>query len=266
VSGLWSHAAYTAIAGAGIGYAATRHDRSHAHRIAVAVLLFLAAWSLHFLWNSPLIIESLPIDAAILALPLKGLPTLVLVLVLARVERRREATWFAAVVAEEVPRGVITPGELHLLGSQRTRRRARRAARDRGGPSARRLVARLQREQVALGMAHCRRVPHEALVEASRAKVHGTHSELARLGIPSAVPEAIGRTAPAGAAGYIALVLSAVSVVFWLLAPVALGVALVVRAGIRHRGLVPTPVRLAVGIAWTATALLGLTILLAIFA
>lgn len=46
------HTAFTGVAGLGVGYFATRRDRPLWIRLAVAALLFLAAYGLHFLANS----------------------------------------------------------------------------------------------------------------------------------------------------------------------------------------------------------------------
>ncbi|HMS26727.1 MAG TPA: PrsW family glutamic-type intramembrane protease [Burkholderiaceae bacterium] len=87
--GLWSHAAYTAIASFGVGYFVVRQDKSMAQRLAVAVLAFVAAWSLHSFWNSPLLAgDSTNILLTLLYLPLKGAPVLLAALLLRYVAKR----------------------------------------------------------------------------------------------------------------------------------------------------------------------------------
>src|ERR687884_234709 len=52
MGGLWSHAVYTGLFGLGLGYALTRVRWPLGLRVLAAVAGFVAAWSLHFLWNS----------------------------------------------------------------------------------------------------------------------------------------------------------------------------------------------------------------------
>jgi RsiW-degrading membrane proteinase PrsW (M82 family) len=55
VGGLWSHARYTGLVGAGIGYFPTRTDRSNAQRTRGLAVLIAAAWFLYFVWDSPFV-------------------------------------------------------------------------------------------------------------------------------------------------------------------------------------------------------------------
>ena len=114
--GLWSHATYTAIAGYGVGYFVTRTDRSLAARTGAVVLAFALAFAAHFVWNSPLLTEAFGEGFGILlGLVLKGIPVLVLLVVMYRLARDQEATWFREATAGEVGTDVLLPDELDEL-------------------------------------------------------------------------------------------------------------------------------------------------------
>src|SRR5205823_4197592 len=83
--------------GVGIAYFVLRTDRTLQRRLAVAGGLFAAAWVFHFFWNSPWLNEVVTGDIyeqyTVIAL-IKGLPALLLLLVLYRLAHRREVAWF----------------------------------------------------------------------------------------------------------------------------------------------------------------------------
>ena len=54
ICGLWSHAAYTAIASFGVGYFVANPEVRFTRRLGVAVAAFGLAWAMHGFWNSPL--------------------------------------------------------------------------------------------------------------------------------------------------------------------------------------------------------------------
>lgn len=184
VFGVWSHAAYTGLAGLGIAYAATRPDRPRSTRLAVALGLFALAVTMHFLRNAPWLPRFLPesllglISHSILA----GLPGFALLVVLFLHARRRESRWVESVLAPEVPRGVLTDDEIAALCSYLGRRRRRRAARATYGSRAGRATRKLQREQVELALELTRtRGADSARVAECRATIRDLRDDLARL-------------------------------------------------------------------------------------
>lgn len=86
--GLWSHAAYSAVAAFGIGYFVTRADAPPARRKLVAAGALAGAWAMHGFWNSPLLASLLGGGWFFLYLPLKGLPVLIAAALLWRVAGR----------------------------------------------------------------------------------------------------------------------------------------------------------------------------------
>jgi RsiW-degrading membrane proteinase PrsW (M82 family) len=155
MGGLWSHAVYTGLTGLGIGYALTRTDWSRPVRVLAAVAGFVAAWSLHFLWNSPLLVDTTDWRLVVV----KGLPALLLLLaVLQRAQRADSAVYLPALAAVGTPL-VATDDEIAALTDRRTRARARRAARATEGRQGAHLVRRLQRAQADLAVALTNRDP-----------------------------------------------------------------------------------------------------------
>ncbi|GAA1686237.1 hypothetical protein GCM10009830_37190 [Glycomyces endophyticus] len=95
LAGLWSHAVFTAIAGAGIAYAATRRTRRAAWAAAAAVAGTVV---LHAVWNSPLLRDGLGLGVlgVLGGILLKGLPAVLVVWWLVRWAERTEAPVAAA--------------------------------------------------------------------------------------------------------------------------------------------------------------------------
>jgi RsiW-degrading membrane proteinase PrsW (M82 family) len=190
--GLWSHAAYTAIAGYGVGYFATRRDRSLAARTGAALLAFAVAYAAHFVWNSPLLTEAFGEGLGILlGLVLKGIPVLVLLVVMYRLARDQEATWFRAATAGEVGTDVLLDDELEELMTLSRRRDVRRMVRRIRGRAAARLVDRLQHAQLDLGLACSRSGPAaERDAEEARRRIRLLRVRLAQVGVvrPGTLP------------------------------------------------------------------------------
>ena len=151
LGGLWSHAVYTGLFGLGLGYAITRTTWSPLARVGAAVAGFVAAWSLHFLWNSPLLVDTTDWRLVVV----KGLPALLLLLaVLARAQRADSAVYLPALAAVSADNPLVaTDDEIAALTDRRTRARARRAARAARGVRGARLERRLQRAQADLAVA-----------------------------------------------------------------------------------------------------------------
>lgn len=129
VAGLFSHAMYTAIVGAGIGFIASREGP---RRIGLGVGLILAAVLLHSFWDSPILAGSPAL------LFLKVIPALLVYLFVLRHALERERTWVNEALAPEVAAGTITQTELNgIENTYRDRRKHWKAiAKDQGKDAA----------------------------------------------------------------------------------------------------------------------------------
>jgi protease PrsW len=154
LAGPWSHTVFTALAGAGVGYAVVRVDRSVAARLGVAAVCLGGAWLAHFAWNSPPLSAGFGLGTAgtVAELLLKGAPVLVMVLLLARPARRSEGDYYTQALAGVDDPRIVTPAELAIIGSPARRAAARRAAQARAGAAADRAVRRLQQAQARLAV------------------------------------------------------------------------------------------------------------------
>lgn len=199
IAGPWSHPVYSGVAGLGIAFFVTQTTRTWLTRYAVAAGCFVAAWSLHFLWNSPLP-AWLPKSMSFLAVYGKGLLILVFFLILYGMAARREWHWFTEIMADESPE-VITSEELVSMRTLRTRRLARSKGAKESGLSGRRLVRRLQRAQRVLGeaLARCERADGDPAkapdVLVARANVLSIRAELNAPAKKRARGERLGRRA-----------------------------------------------------------------------
>ena len=163
-SGLYGHVLYTGLTGMGIAWFVTRTDQRLARRLLVAGGLCLTAVLAHFLWNSPLLNllptgEVTPLEQLVaipLAAAIKGIPFLVLVVLLVGLARRQERRWLEAAAAGELGGPALTAEDLYVLEQPRRRWRARRAMRRRAGRRAAALLRRLQRQQLSLAMLRTR--------------------------------------------------------------------------------------------------------------
>lgn len=151
-SGLWSHAAYSGVAGLGIGYAFTRTDRTGRRRFAVAVVLFLLAWLLHFIWNFPILLEQAGAVGSFAAVVKAGLIVGLLLVVLMR-NAGRESYIYTDYLESVHDPDIITLHEIEALRTYRSREAATRAAALTGGEKAAGAVRALQRAQADLSVA-----------------------------------------------------------------------------------------------------------------
>ncbi|TDC94981.1 PrsW family intramembrane metalloprotease [Actinomadura sp. 7K507] len=133
----WSHWAMTAIAGAGLGCLLGRVSRTSA---AAAAGAFVLATALHAWCNSPVL-------QGVLLLPVKGAPILLAAIVTYRVSRRRYLSHFRRTTRAETIRGVLVPGEGHVLAYPKWRRKEQWKV-PAGEP--RRLLARLRATELDL--------------------------------------------------------------------------------------------------------------------
>jgi RsiW-degrading membrane proteinase PrsW (M82 family) len=154
LAGPWSHTVFTALAGAGVGYAVVRVDRSLAARVGFAGLCLGGAWLAHFAWNSPLLSAGfgLGTGGTIVELLFKGAPVLIMVLLLAYPARLSEGDYYAQTLAAVDDPRIVTPAERATIGSPAGRAATRRAAQARAGAGADRGVRRLQQAQAHLAV------------------------------------------------------------------------------------------------------------------
>ena len=170
MAGIWSHTLFTALAGAGIAYFLVRRDRPMRVRLAVAIGLFLLAWGTHFLWNSPLLGDGFGygLPGVLTALVIKAIPALVVGILLIAAAERRQADYYAAVLAGLADPRIATREEIVALVSPRRRVARRRRARLRLGHRGARAVRRLQSAQAKLAVALSREPSREPGAEVAR--------------------------------------------------------------------------------------------------
>ncbi|HLT10940.1 MAG TPA: PrsW family glutamic-type intramembrane protease [Micromonosporaceae bacterium] len=153
VAGAWSHALFTAIAGAGIAYALTGR-RPPGARAAVAGALVGAAWAFHFVLNAPWLSDGFGYGATgvFLAVLLKGTPALVAGATVIVLAERRDAAYYGRLLTAVNDPRIATPEEIVALVSPLRRLAERRRARHRLGRAGGRAVRRLQRAQAKLAV------------------------------------------------------------------------------------------------------------------
>jgi len=154
IAGLWSHTMFTALAGAGVGYAVVRRERSRPSRYGVALLCLAGAWLAHFAWNSPVLSGGFGLGTAgqIAAVLVKGIPALLVVLALVRAAGDREADYYARMLTDAGDPRLATAAEIEALCSPAKRSAARREAYARAGWRGARAVRRLQSAQARLAV------------------------------------------------------------------------------------------------------------------
>jgi protease PrsW len=152
LAGLWSHTLFSAVAGAGVAYFVVRQNRSLARRITVAVGALMGAWLFHFVWNSPLLADGFGYGGfgVLLALLVKGIPALLMGLLLLRTASGREADFYLGELVGDPE--IATAKELAALRTGRRRMAARKYAYARCGRAGRRAVRALQRAQATLAV------------------------------------------------------------------------------------------------------------------
>jgi RsiW-degrading membrane proteinase PrsW (M82 family) len=180
LGGLWSHTLFSALAGAGVAYLVLHRTR---RGFGVCVAALLGAWACHALWNSPWLADGFGYGApgVLAALLLKGIPALVVVLLLVRSAGRREAGYYLRRLVGD-PR-VATERELAALATGGTRLAARRLGYQRGGRRLARCVGQLQRAQARLALDLSRELPRAA---EHRAEALAVRQRLEEYGHPDA--------------------------------------------------------------------------------
>jgi RsiW-degrading membrane proteinase PrsW (M82 family) len=136
----FAHPLFTSMTGIGCGLAAT--SRSPAARVLFVLVGYLAAVTLHALWNGS---ATLADGQAFFGVYLYVmLPLLLGMFLLVGWQRRREQRTVRAELPEFAQAGWIAPSEVPLLGSLAGRNRWRRAVRRRSGKTAAKAVAEYQ--------------------------------------------------------------------------------------------------------------------------
>jgi protease PrsW len=193
--GLYGHVVFAGLTGMGFAYLVTSKAAVQ-RRLAGFAACFVAAYAAHSFWNSPLLNDVLanggdaPSPFQVLAwCTLKGLPFLVVLVVLVVFATRSEERAFRTLVADE-PDGTLFPeAEVAALGSLWSRRSARVAAGRRLGPAGTRLTGQLQAAQV--GYARVRSTAANldaAALESARSRIGAVHAQLRALeGAPARV-------------------------------------------------------------------------------
>ncbi|MFW7415482.1 PrsW family intramembrane metalloprotease [Demequina sp. SO4-18] len=144
IGGLWSHATFAAIAGAGLGYYFNATARRR-QRLAVLCGTLALSIAVHGFFNAPVLGANPYVSSVV-----KGLPVLLLFFIVLRWAHVRERRTFAGLAAHVVPDDLVSPGDFSTLATRRARRRARQWARHRGGYATARALKRLQAAQLSL--------------------------------------------------------------------------------------------------------------------
>jgi RsiW-degrading membrane proteinase PrsW (M82 family) len=155
IGGLWSHTLFSALAGAGVAYFVVRRNRPFARRLSVALLCVLGAWTFHFVWNSPWLDDGFGYGAlgVLAALLVKGIPALIMIVLLVRSASGREADFYLGGLVALGDPDIATAKELNVLRTGRRRMAARRYAYARCGRQGATAVRQLQRAQARLAVA-----------------------------------------------------------------------------------------------------------------
>lgn len=129
VAGWWSHTLWTALFGAGLGYLMCRDVP---RKPAMAALLVGSAMGLHFLWDSPLLL-----DAGLVGSFVKGAVAVAVYVWAYRKAVGTDRAWVRVALAPEVANRRIAQGDVDALAaSWRRRKQARRHVRHTAGPAA----------------------------------------------------------------------------------------------------------------------------------
>lgn len=126
LSGIASHAMYTAIFAAGIVYLVG--TRAQPRRVGRGLLLMASAMLIHGLWDSMLALAN--DNGTVVSLLMLGITvaSFVVLFVALRWGSNRERSWLRDVLAPEVANGTITETELTALTGEQSRRRKDRKA------------------------------------------------------------------------------------------------------------------------------------------
>jgi hypothetical protein len=144
ISGLWTHPTFTGISGAGVGHY-FGSPRSKLRGLLVAAGCLLLAMLLHGLFNSPLLSGN-PVVGAIV----KGVPTLVILLVILRIARNDERSRFDHAAVAGIDPSLLGEEERQTLLRRSTRRRAVKEMKASSGAAAALALGELQDAQIEM--------------------------------------------------------------------------------------------------------------------
>ncbi len=138
VAGLFAHAVYTGITGAGVGYLVSRRDKSMGMRILVAVAAFAFAWCMHVFWDSPVLTDwgEKSTGAFFTVIFVKGAPALLILLLALRWGRKHERVEWSEFVDAHIDHALVTPDDRVSLLDHAGRRAARKQSHAWGGHKA----------------------------------------------------------------------------------------------------------------------------------
>ena len=205
--GLYSHVLFAGLTGMGFAYFVTRRQTAFSKRLFVFVALVVAGAGAHFVWDSPWMMSVLNVasgagEPSVVQWTeygaIKGLPFLILLVVMVVLATRSEETNFRAIVAGEPDPQVITEPEIQSLGSLMSRRVARSAARRLRGPMGSKLTGQLQAAQIEYAMTRSRvGSVIDPTLDAQRLKIRGIRERIGALPFvtaPVPVPAAYAAT------------------------------------------------------------------------
>ena len=227
--GLYSHVLFAGLTGMGFAYFVTHRQSSFANRLLVFGALVLAGAGAHFVWDSPWMISVLDVAGGadkpstvqwIEYGALKGLPFLILLVLMVLFATRSEEKNFRAIIAGEPDPEVITEPETKSLGSLWSRRASRSAAGRLRGSQGSRLTGQLQAAQVEYAMVRSRvDALDDPALNVQRVKIRTIRAQLAA--VPLVPVPAVPATVVAPAAPYPAPAPAPAAPVILAAAPVA---------------------------------------------
>ncbi len=213
--GLYSHVLFAGLTGMGFAYFVTRRQAGLPKRLFVFGALVLAGVGAHFVWDSPWMMSILNVAPGVDKPStfqwieygvVKGLPFLLLLMLMVMLATRSEEKNFRAIVAPEHDPQVITEAEITSLGSLWSRRAARTAAGRVRGPQGSRLTGQLQAAQIEYAMILSRTdTLTDPALDAQRLKIRAIRAQLAAVqftpapATPAAPAAAVPYAAPAAA-------------------------------------------------------------------
>ncbi len=149
-AGLFAHAVYTGIIGAGVGYFVSHRDQPMLKRFGVAAGLFAIVWLVHFTWDAAFMNELLgdSLPGFVGAILIKGLPALFLLLMVVRWGRTTERKTWSEFVERHIDPTIVPPDDARALLHRDTRHAARKEAVRLGGHHAGAVRKHLQLAQL----------------------------------------------------------------------------------------------------------------------
>ncbi len=168
ISGLWSHAMYSALVGAGIASYVLGRNKPFMRRFLRPVIYCFLAWGLHFLWDSPWV-NGIRITPVSMVIKLVLYPLLFSVGIYFAFRRKRSV--LSQVLAGEVSLGTLSGDDAKTVGeSWLFRKKIRSGYRRKYGRRSSQEIHNLQKAQRSLAVALVRSERFE-IIEEKRARV-----------------------------------------------------------------------------------------------